>query len=133
MAAKGKKAKASGREVAAKIKFLAVLPAEAIRQLKLAALERSTAEKSITASAVLEEAVEAWMKAHRNSKWKSSEAETGEKRQFKSHMDADVIRELKIFAMDNRETASAVVRDAVRDWMVAQSASEDRKETDSKI
>ena len=115
MAAERKKAKATGREGAAgKVTFLAVLPAEAVKQLKLEALQRSTTEKSVTASSVLEEAVAAWLKDPRNSDWKPpEEEETGEKRQFKSQMDAKVVRKLKIFAMDRGATASTVVRAAV--------------------
>ena len=119
MAAKRKKAKAPvGEGAREKVKFLTVLPAEAIRQLKLEALQRSTTEQTVTASSVLEEVVAAWLTVHQNLEWKPpEEEETGEKRQFKSQMDANVIRKLKIFAMDKRVTASTVVRKAVAEWL----------------
>jgi hypothetical protein len=102
----------------AKVKFLAVLPADAIKELKLEGIRRGT-----TASSVLEEAVASWMKAHRHSQPKSLDKESGEKRQFLSQMDAGLVRDLKILAMDWRVTASTIVGRAVADWSRAERAS----------
>jgi hypothetical protein len=116
MAAKTKKPKAARRRSGSgKVKFLAVLPADAIKRLKLKAIERGT-----TASSVLEEAVAAWMKAHGKSPPKPLDQETGEKpekRQFLSQMDAGLIRELKILAMDWHVTASTLVGAAVAELL----------------
>ena len=116
MAAKRQNRKAATSQPSkTKVKFLVVLPADAIKYLKLEAIERST-----TASSVLEEAVRAWMKGRKDSALTphtKAKGPTSEKRQFLSQMDAALVRELKILALDRHTTASALVTDAIANWL----------------
>jgi hypothetical protein len=131
MAAKRKKPKpARRRSGGEKVKFLAVLPADAIKCLKLEAIERGTTERGTTASSVLEEAIAAWMKVHRSSTRKPLDKEAGEKpekRQFLARMDAELIRDLKILAMDWRVTASTLAGRAVSEWLGQQKSTSSKK------
>ena len=98
-------------------KFLAVLPEEDIKGLKLHALHKG---KRVTASLVLEQAVDEWIKQNRGLDPRPLE-ETAEakatKRQFLARMNADLIRDLKVMALDWNVTASALVRAAVAEFL----------------
>jgi hypothetical protein len=107
MAVKPKKSKAAGGG-GEKVKFLTVLPADTIKALKLRAIERG-----VTASSILEDAVVAWTRRHRNFTRKTLDERKGELRQFLSRMDAGVVRDLKVMAIDWHVTASALVGQAV--------------------
>lgn len=118
MAPRRKTSKATGRADGPKVKFLTVLPPEVIKALKLQAIQRGT-----TASALLEAAVADWMKKHRKSPpppRAEMSARAPQKRQFLSRMNADLVRQLKILAMDWRVTASALIGEAVQEWQSQQ-------------
>lgn len=116
MAAKRGKRKVIGRKARGgqqKVKFLAVLPAAAIKGLKLEAIERG-----VNASEVLEESVAAWVKRNRDAKPRTLETvPANEKRQFLSRMDAEHIRDIKVLAIDWGVTASTLVGEAVTEWL----------------
>lgn len=107
----GAKRKTAGgrRSGGGKVKFLAVLPAADIKAMKLRAIERG-----VTASEILEEAVAAWLKLNRGAAPKLPEkVPTSEKRQFLSQMDARLIKQIKVMAIDWKTSASALAGEAV--------------------
>jgi hypothetical protein len=102
--------KRSGGE---KVKFLAILPAVDIKAMKLRAIERG-----VTASEILEEAVAAWLKLNRGAAPKLPEkVPSSEKRQFLSQMDARLIKQIKVMAIDWKTSASALAGQAVAEWL----------------
>lgn len=112
----GAKRKAAGRKraSASKVKFLTVLPAADIKAMKLRAIDRG-----VTASEILEEAVAAWLKLNRGAEPRLlvDDVPASEKRQFLSRMDARLIKQIKVMAMDWKVTASALVRVAVAELL----------------
>ena len=115
-----KRKKARRKQASAgKVKFLAVLPAGDIKAMKLRAIERG---RGVTASQILEEAVAAWLKLHRGAEPRPLEdhVPASEKHQFLSRMDAKLIKQLKVMAIDWKVTASALVREAVATWLSQQ-------------
>jgi hypothetical protein len=104
------------RSGAGKVKFLTVLPATDIKAIKLRAIERG---RDVTASEILEEAVAAWLKLNRGAEPRLLEdhVPASEKHQFLSRMDAKLIKQLKVMALDWKVTASALVREAVAAWL----------------
>ncbi len=58
-----------------------------------------------------------------NNETASRPDETGEKRQFLVHIEADVIRRIKILAIERGVTASSLVQQAVVDFLARQSQS----------
>jgi Arc/MetJ-type ribon-helix-helix transcriptional regulator len=104
------------RSGAGKVKFLTVLSAADIKAIKLQAIERG---RDVTASEILEEAVAAWLKLNRGAEPRPLEdhVQASEKHQFLSRMDAKLIKQLKVTALDWKVTASALVREAVAEWL----------------
>jgi len=51
-----------------------------------------------------------------------------EKRQFLVHLDADLIRRIKILAINRKVTASSLVQAALLDYLAAQETTQSRKE-----
>ena len=104
------------RSGAGKVKFLTVLPAADIKAIKLRAIERG---RDVTASEILEEAVAAWLKLNRGVEPRPlvDDVPASEKHQFLSRMDAKLIKQLKVMALDWKVTASALVREAVATWL----------------
>jgi len=113
----GAKRKTAGRKRAnaGKVKFLAVLPAADIKAIKLRAIERG---RGVTASQILEEAVAAWLKLNRGAEPKPLQGvPASEKLQFLSRMDARLVKQIKVMAIDWKTTASALVRESVADLL----------------
>jgi hypothetical protein len=111
----GAKRKTAGRKRASagKVKFLAVLPAADIKAIKFRAIDRSK-----TASQILEEAVAAWLKLNRGAEPRPlQDVPASEKLQFLSRMDEKLIKQIKVMAIGWEVTASALVREAVADWL----------------
>jgi predicted transcriptional regulator len=50
------------------------------------------------------------------------------KRQFLVHLDADLIRRIKILAINRKVTASSLVQAALLDYLAAQETTRSRKE-----
>ena len=117
----GTKRKKAGRKQASagKVKFLTVLSAADIKAMKLRAIERG---RGVTASEILEEAVAAWLKLNRGAEPRPLEdhVPASEKHQFLSRMDAKLIKQIKVMAIDWKVTASALVREAVATWLAQQ-------------
>jgi hypothetical protein len=71
----------------------------------------------ITASAILDQAVVAWLKINRGATLKPPEkVPLNEKRQFLSQI-AKVIKQIKVLAIDWKTSASALVGEAVATWL----------------
>ena len=78
----------------------------------------------MTASEILEEAVAAWLKLNRGRRTEAAgrHVPASEKHQFLSRMDAKLIKQIKVTAIDWNITASALVREAVTKWLASNSA-----------
>lgn len=92
--------------------FIARLPTEAIKRLKLRAIEGG-----VTASSLLQNAIVAWMLRHKDLAPKTLAERRGERRQFMAQMEASVVRDLKVMAIDWRVPASALVTQAVMEGL----------------
>jgi hypothetical protein len=93
--------------------FLLLLPATAIKELKMTALSQD-----VTASSILQAAIATWLGRHGSAKSFSPKAvRASEKRQFLSKMDSELIRRLKVLAIDWRTTASAIAGEAVAEFL----------------
>jgi hypothetical protein len=55
-------------------------------------------------------------------------AKQPQKRQFLVHLDAELIRRIKIMAINRKVTASSIVQAALLDFLAAQAAAPSRKE-----
>ena len=115
LGAKRKTARGKGSG-AGKVKFLTVLPAADIKAIKLRSIERG---RDVTASEILEEAVAAWLKLNRGAEPRLLEdhVPASKKHQFLSRMDAKLIKQLKVMALDWKVTACALVREAVAELL----------------
>jgi hypothetical protein len=100
------------RRGGSKVKFLTVLLPDDIKAMKLRAINRG-----VTASEILEEAVADWLKLNRRSSPRPPEkVPASEKRQFLSRMNAKLIKQIKVTAIDWKTSASALVGEAVATW-----------------
>lgn len=100
------------RRGGSKVKFLTVLLPDDIKAMKLRAINRD-----VTASEILEEAVADWLKLNRRSSPRLPEkVPASEKRQFLSRMNAKLIKQIKVTAIDWKTSASALVGEAVATW-----------------
>jgi hypothetical protein len=96
-----------------KVKFLAILPTPNIKAMKHRAIERG-----VNASEILEEAVAAWLKLNRTAAPRlADKVPASEKRQFLAKMDARLIKQIKVMAIDWKTSASALVGEAVATCM----------------
>ena len=107
-----------------KPKFLVALPESTVKKLKIQAIEKG---KPATASSVLEEAVQAWMKVHGDDPSPPAEGPEKGERQFLSQMDGKLIEEVKLKATKWKITASAIVRVAALEWLGKQGLSTSSK------
>ena len=106
-----KKGRAKG--VDGKVRFLAVLESELIKRLKVRAIRQG-----VTSSSVLEAAVADWLRRNRSRPPNPpAKIPSSAKKQFLAQLDPDLIRSLKIMAMDWNAKASSLVGEAVRQWL----------------
>ncbi len=102
------KGRASRESPAERRELLIHLEPDLIRGLMLTALERG-----VTASSLIEEAVTAWLKRRGVRQSSRPEKAAAGKRQFLAKLPADLIREVKLLAIDAKVTASSMVGEAV--------------------
>ena len=96
-----------------KVKFLTVLLPDDIKAMKLRAINRG-----VTASEMQQQqAVADWLKLNRRSSPRLPEkVPASEKRQFLARMNAKLIKQIKVTAIDWKTSASALVGEAVATW-----------------
>jgi hypothetical protein len=103
--------------------FLLLLPADMIKKLKMDALAGD-----VTASSLLQAAIESWLTRHGSARSFSPKASVAvEKRQFLSKMDAELVRNLKRLAIDWRTTSSAIAAEAVSEFLSRKAGAGKRK------
>jgi hypothetical protein len=66
-------------------------------------------------------------KATVNKERKRRHAPPGDRRQFLATLDAGIIRAVKLAALDDERSASAILEEAVREWLVRRKSALARK------
>ena len=112
MAGKCTKKRKSGRKAVERREFLVHLEPGLIKGLKLEALQAE-----VTASSLLEAALQEWLDRGKTRDECSEADGGGQKKQFLAKINAWLIKEIKLAAMDRQVTASSLVAKAVAAWL----------------